>query len=259
MIHVPTVIWLIANHAAFDRYDLKSLRIAFIGGASKSTELIGRIRRQMPWLKICEAFGMTETHTMDCLLRDRDLEGKITTVGQGIPIEEIKIVDGRGNECPPGVAGELLFRGPKVVPGYWNNPEATRAAIVDGWLHTGDVARMDEEGFVSILDRIKDMIIRGGENIYSVEVENVLYRHAAVLEAAVVGVPDRVMGELVKAYIVPREGQTSSEEDIRCFCADRLADFKVPKFVEFVEALPRNPAGKVIKKALRERARAEAI
>jgi len=252
IIHVPTVIWLIANHTKFEQYDLSSLRIAFIGGASKSTELISQIRQRMPWLKICEAFGMTETHTMDCLLLDSEIERKIDTVGQGVPIEELKIIDKEGNECPPGVPGELLFRGPKVIRGYWNNPEATGKAIVDGWLHTEDVAMIDDEGFVSILDRIKDMIIRGGENIYSVEVENVLYRHPAVLETAVVGVPDEVMGEQVKAFIVLRDTTTCSVEEIRDFCAQHLADYKVPKFVEFINALPRTPAGKIKKKVLRE-------
>ena len=251
LIHVPTVVWLIANHAKFSKYDLSSLRIAFIGGASKSTELISRIRRRLPWIKIFEAFGMTETHTMDCLLTDSDIERKIHAVGQGIPIEELKIVDEKGRECPPGIPGELLLRGPKIIPGYWNNPEATREAIVDDWLHTGDVARIDEEGFVSILDRIKDMITRGGENIYSVEVENVLYRHPQILEAAVVGVPDRVMGEQVKAFIVLREGEKGSDEEIREFCGKYLADFKVPKYVESIDQLPRNPAGKIMKKALR--------
>jgi len=249
---VPTVIWFIADHPKFDQYDLSSLRIAFIGGASKSAELISRIRQRLPWMKICEAFGMTETHTMDCLLPDGDIERKIHTVGQGVPIEELKIVDSEGKECPPGVPGELLLRGPKIIPGYWNNPEETRKSIVDGWLHTGDVAKIDEEGFVSVLDRIKDMIIRGGENIYSVEVENMLYRHSAVLEAAVIGVPDPIMGEEVKAFVVLRENTSCAEEEIREFCCEHLADFKVPKFVEFMDALPRTPAGKIKKKALRD-------
>jgi long-chain acyl-CoA synthetase len=252
MIHVPTVIWLIVNHPKFNEYDLSSLRVAFIGGAAKSTEVIVRIRERLPGVKICEAFGMTETHTMDCLLGDDEIERKINTVGIGIPIEEIKIVDENGQECEAGNPGEVFFRGPKVIPGYWNNLDATRRAIVDGWLHTGDVGKMDEEGYVYILDRIKDMIIRGGENIYSAEVENVLYRHPAVLEAAVVGVADKVMGEEVKAFIVLREGSVTSEDEVRKFCAKTLADYKVPRYIEFRTTLPRNPAGKIIKRALRE-------
>jgi acyl-CoA synthetase (AMP-forming)/AMP-acid ligase II len=252
IIHVPTVIWLMANHPKFDQYDLKSLRIAFIGGAAKSTELINQIRQRMPWLKICEAFGMTETHTMDCLLSGGDIERKISSVGQGVPVEELRIVDGAGKECLPGAPGELLLRGPKIITGYWNNPEATRTAIVDGWLHTGDVAKIDAEGFVSILDRIKDMIIRGGENIYSVEVENVLYRHPAVLEAAVIGVPNAVMGEEVKAFVILKEAHNVSEGEVQDFCQTLLADYKVPKYIEFIESLPRSPAGKILKKKLRD-------
>ena len=252
MIHVPTVIWLIANHAKLNQYNLRSLRTAFIGGASKSTEVISQIRRRMPWLKICEAFGMTETHTMDCLLSDQDIERKIHTVGQGVPIEKLKIVDELGNECPVGVPGELLLRGPKITPGYWNDPEATRKSIVDGWLHTGDVAQIDEDGFVAILDRIKDMIIRGGENIYSVEVENILYRHEDILEAAVTGVPDPVMGEEVKAWIVLKENAKVTKEEIKKFCAKYLADYKVPKIVALIKSLPRSPAGKILKRTLRD-------
>ena len=252
IIHVPAVVWLLVNHPQFKQYDLSSLRLAFIGGASKAPEVIAQIRQRMPGMKICEAFGMTETHTMDCLLRDADIERKIETVGQGVPIEELKIVDRAGNLCPPGEPGELCLRGPKIIKGYWNNPKATAEAIEDGWLHTGDIAQMDQEGFVSIKDRIKDMIIRGGENIYSVEVEEVLYRCEKVLEAAVVGKPDPVMGEEVTACVVLKEKTTASVEEIREFCSLHLADFKVPKYVRFVTELPRTPAGKVRKKELRE-------
>ncbi len=255
IIHVPTVVWLMVNHPKFSQYDLSSLRLAFIGGAVKNPEVIAQIRRKLPGMKICEAFGMTETHTMDCLLDDADIGRKIETVGLGVPIEEIKIVDRRGDLCPPGVPGELCLRGPKIIKGYWNNPKATAEAIRDGWLHTGDIAQMDEEGFVSIKDRIKDMIIRGGENIYSVEVEEALYRLDKVLEAAVVGRPDAVMGEEVMAYLVLKPGQSLTPEDVREFCGRHLADFKAPKYVQFVAELPRTPAGKVRKKILREMAR----
>ena len=156
-----------------------------------------------------------------------------------------------GKEMPPGKAGELLIRGCQVMKGYWKNPEATRETLVDGWLHTGDVALVNEDGHYYICDRLKDMIIRGGENIYSLEVENVLYRHPAVLEAAVVGVPDPVFGEQVKAVLVLRPGQKAAGEEIQEFCEQHLARYKVPKYVEFRDALPRNPAGKIIKGDLR--------
>jgi long-chain acyl-CoA synthetase len=152
---------------------------------------------------------------------------------------------------PTGGTGEILVGGVKVFKGYWKNPEATRATIVDGWVRTGDIGKIDEEGFVYILDRKKDMINRGGEKIYSLEVENVICDNPKVLEAAVVGVPDPVMGEVVKACIALKQGEKITVEDIKNFCAERLADYKVPKFVEFMNSLPRNPAGKVSKPDLR--------
>jgi acyl-CoA synthetase (AMP-forming)/AMP-acid ligase II len=144
-----------------------------------------------------------------------------------------------------------VLKGTKVFKGYWKNPEATRATIVDGWVHTGDIGKIDEEGFLYILDRKKDMINRGGEKIFSLEVENVISRYPKVLEVAVVGVPDTVMGEVVKTCIALKPGESATAEEIKKFCAERLADYKVPKFVEFMECLPRNPAGKVSKPELR--------
>jgi long-chain acyl-CoA synthetase len=153
----------------------------------------------------------------------------------------------------PGEAGELLVKGPNIVKGYWNKPEQTAETFAHGWLHTGDIARIDEDGCIYIVDRAKDMIIRGGENVYSVEVENVLHEHPAVLEAALVGVPDAIMGEEGKAFIVLKPGAVATEEEIIAFTRERLARYKVPKYVEFRgEPLPRNPGGKVIKPALRD-------
>jgi acyl-CoA synthetase (AMP-forming)/AMP-acid ligase II len=173
------------------------------------------------------------------------------SVGRPIPLIEAKIVDGSARELPPGEAGELLIRGCQALKEYWNNPEATRKTIVDGWVHTGDVAKMDEEGYVYILDRIKDMINRGGEKIWSLEVENVLYRNPKVLEAVAVGVPDTIFGEEVKAVIVLKPGEKAMPEEIQEFCSRYLAKFKVPKYVEFRDTLPRNPAGKVVKGQLK--------
>jgi acyl-CoA synthetase (AMP-forming)/AMP-acid ligase II len=173
-------------------------------------------------------------------------------IGKLLPFTDGKIVDETGNELPPNSIGELLLKSAKNAKGYWKNPEATKETIVDGWVHTGDIGKVDEEGFFYILDRKKDMINRGGEKIYSLEVENTISSLGKVLEVAVVAVPDRVMGEAVKAAVVLKQGEDATEEDIKAFCAEHLADFKVPKYVAFMESLPRNPAGKVIKDRLRD-------
>jgi acyl-CoA synthetase (AMP-forming)/AMP-acid ligase II len=148
---------------------------------------------------------------------------------------------------PPNSIGEILLKGVTITKGYWNNPEATQRTIVEGWLHTGDIGKLDDEGYLYILDRKKDMINRGGEKIYSLEVENIILRYSKVLEVAVVGVTDEFLGEAVKAAVALRPGQTASEEEIKKFCSEHLADYKVPKYIEFLDSLPRNPAGKVIK------------
>ena len=253
MVHVPSIYWLIANHPDFERFDLKSFRMGITGGAPKSKETFELIMRKMPWARFVDTFGMTETHTVDFVLEHDDMRANIASVGRAVPIEEVKIVDKEGDECPPNVPGEILIKGPKIVPGYWNNPQGTREAIEDGWLHTGDVGKIDENGYVYILDRIKDMINRGGENIYSVEVENAISRNSKVGEVAVVGVPDKVLGEVVKAYVIPKAGETLNADELREHCAHYLADYKIPKYVEFVSDFPRNETGKIMKKALRER------
>jgi acyl-CoA synthetase (AMP-forming)/AMP-acid ligase II len=173
------------------------------------------------------------------------------SVGRAIPLIEAKVVDSSERELPFGEAGELLIRGGLAFKEYWNNPEATRKTIVNGWVHTGDVAKMDGEGYLYILDRIKDMINRGGEKIWSLEVENVLYRNPKVLEAVAVGVPDTIFGEEVKAVVVLKPGEKATPEEIQEFCGRHLAKFKVPKYVDFRDILPRNPAGKVIKAKLK--------
>jgi acyl-CoA synthetase (AMP-forming)/AMP-acid ligase II len=251
MVHVPAVFGLIINYPDFEKYDLSHFRAALIGGSPKSPELIKLIRKKMPHIQLFEGFGMTETHTMDCILTNEEIDQNLHTVGRCVPIEEVKVVDEQGRECLPDIPGELLFRGSKVISSYWRNPTETARVIQDGWLHTGDVAKIDQRGYVTIMDRIKDMINRGGEKIYSLEVENVLYRHPKILEAAVIGVPDKVFGEEVKAVIVVKEGEELTVEEIKGHCSKYLADYKVPKYIEFVSALPRNPGGKVMKDLLR--------
>jgi long-chain acyl-CoA synthetase len=253
MVHVPTIYWLLVNHPRFETYDLHSFRACVVGGAPKSKEQFQTIRKKMPGVQFIDTFGMTETHTVDFVLTDQEMAQNLASVGRIVPIEEVRIADKQGKPCPTGVAGEILLRGSKIVPGYWNNPEETEKVIVEGWLHTGDVGKLDEKGYLYVMDRLKDMINRGGENIYSIEVENALQRHPAVSEVAVIGVPDDVFGEAVKAYLILHAGESTTEEEIRAFCKQHLADYKIPKYVEIVPDLPRNQTGKIMKEALRGR------
>lgn len=253
MVAVPTIFWLMIKAPEFEQHDMRSLRCLAAGGSAIPDDLLKACATKLPGVQLAPGYGLTEacgmTHTT--LSLDEALS-KIGTVGRVVPLLDAKVVDDLGRELPPGEAGEVLVRGCQVMKGYWNNPEATRETIIDGWLHTGDIGKITEDGYTYILDRKKDMIIRGGENIYSVEVENVLYQNPKVLETAVVGVPDPVFGEQVKAVLVLKPGETAIPEEIQEFCAKHLAYYKVPKYVEFREALPRNPAGKVIKDRLRK-------
>jgi long-chain acyl-CoA synthetase len=252
MVAVPTILWLLLNEPAFASYDLSSMRQFAAGGSASPEELLKACAAKLPGVQLMPGYGLTEatamTHTTTSL--DEAL-ARLGSVGKALLILEDRVVDASGKELPPGQPGELLVKGCQVMKEYWNNPEATRQTIVDGWLHTGDIARVAEDGYTYILDRMKDMIIRGGENIYSIEVENVLYRHPKVLEAAVVGVDDQVFGEQVKAALVLKSGERATAEEIQEFCGQYLARFKVPKYIEFMESLPRNPAGKVIKARLK--------
>jgi long-chain acyl-CoA synthetase len=182
-----------------------------------------------------------------------DYLAKPDSVGPPVPVVTVKVVDPDGREVPVGEVGELWIKGPNVVKGYWNKPEATAAVFTDGWLHTGDVARLDDEGFVYIVDRAKDMLIRGGENVYCVEIEGVLYEHPGVAEAAVIGIPHPTLGEEVGAVVTPLPGATVTEKELQDFVGARLAAFKVPVKIWFYDReLPRNPAGKVLKRDLRD-------
>ncbi|MFP3927722.1 MAG: class I adenylate-forming enzyme family protein [Desulfobacteraceae bacterium] len=254
MVHVPTVYWLMANCPDLDRYDLSSLRAAIVGGAPKSREAFEQIMEKLPKVRFADTFGMTETHSMDFVLTHEELQTHMETVGRPVPVVEVRVADNAGNPLPAGEAGEIMLSGPKIMKGYWKNPEATKECLIGGWLRTGDVGSMDAEGYVTILDRIKDMINRGGENIYSVEVENALRRHPAVDEAAVVGVPDEVFGEEVKAYVSLKPSTDPTVEELREHCRAVLADYKVPRYLEFVTDFPRNPTGKILKNRLRRQA-----
>jgi acyl-CoA synthetase (AMP-forming)/AMP-acid ligase II len=253
MIGVPTIMWLMLNVPEFDHYNLRSFRCFAAGGSAAPEELLKACREKLPGFELCPGYGLTEAcgMTLTTISLDEALSHK-GSVGRAIPLIEAKVVDSFSDrELPLGEAGELLMRGSQTLKEYWNNPEATRKTIVDGWVRTGDVAKMDEEGYVYILDRIKDMINRGGEKIWSLEVENVLYRNPKIIEAAVVGVPDSIFGEEVKAVIVLKPAAKATPQEIQEFCSRYLAKYKVPKYVEFRDALPRNPAGKVIKGELK--------
>jgi acyl-CoA synthetase (AMP-forming)/AMP-acid ligase II len=184
---------------------------------------------------------MTHRHPYEDTFR------KIGTVGRILPLVDVRIVNEEGKELPPDSIGEIVLKSTKITKRYWKNPEATKATIVDGWLHTGDIGKLGGEGYLYIPDRKKDMINRGGEKIYSLEVENIISRYPKVLEVAVVAVPDKYLGEAVKAAIVLRPETTAEEEEIKKFCLEHLADHKVPKYIKFLESLPRNPAGKIVK------------
>ncbi len=230
----------------------RTVRVVAYGGAPMPSDTVRALRAWLPRARLHNAYGLTETCSPATILPDADALRKVSTVGRPIPTAEVRTVEpASGRECGPDEVGELLIRGPMVVPGYWADPEATARAIEDGWLRTGDLARIDPEGYVTIVDRLKDMINRGGEKIYCVEVEEVLCGHPAVLEAAVVGVPDPVYGEAVRACVVPRPGAALDAAEVRAWAAERLAKFKVPREVLVLDALPRNPNGKVLKPLLR--------
>jgi len=247
----PVIILQLIHHPDFVNYDLSSWRSIIFGGSPKSPSLVRQIRQKLPYLEINEVFGMTETHTLELIMTNNEIDNHISAVGMRSPLTKVKIVDEQGNECPPNVAGELLLSGSKIISSYWKNTLETKRLIVDGWLHTGDLAKIDEQGFIYILDRKKDVIYRGEDRIYSLEVENVLYTHPKVMEAAIIGIPDEVFGEQVKAFIVLKSGEQVSDEELKAFCNQYLAEYKVPKYVEFLPEMPRNSIGNILKKLLR--------
>jgi acyl-CoA synthetase (AMP-forming)/AMP-acid ligase II len=225
--------------------------VLIAGGEKMPLALIEKILVTFPRARFADAYGLTETVSGDTFL-DRGMERtKLGSVGKPISNVEIRIADADGSPVPAGEQGQILLRGPKVCAGYWRDEEATARALRHGWLHTGDVGFVDDDGYLFIVDRLKDVIISGGENIASPEIERVLYEHPAVLEAAVIGRPDPRWGEVPVAYVVPRRGTLEAEEVV-AFCAERLAKFKVPRYVRVVDALPRTPSGKVLKRELRE-------
>ncbi|MGH2542564.1 MAG: long-chain-fatty-acid--CoA ligase, partial [Ardenticatenaceae bacterium] len=249
---VPTLYTAINNYPDVDKYDLKSIRACLSGAAGLPVEVQKKFE-ELTGAKLVEGYGLTETSPVACAT---PLKGKrkIGKIGLPIPNTEVRIVDvDSGEEVAQGQPGELCVRGPQVMLGYWNRPDETAQAIDEaGWLHTGDIAVMDEEGFFEIVDRKKDMIIASGFNIYPREIEEVLYEHPKVLEAAVAGVPDEYRGETVKAYVVLKPGESATVEELRAFCAEQLAPYKRPKAIEFRDELPKSMVGKILRRVLVE-------
>ena len=248
---VANVVWLMINHPDFAALDFSSFRVAMLGGSPATEEMLNAMAAKLPGCKVSVGYGLTESFGSVSTTPHEDRFRKIAACGLPYGLVDAAVMDDEGKVLPPHGVGEIVLKGAKIFKGYWKNPEATGQTIIGGWLHTGDIGKIDEEGFLYVLDRKKDMINRGGEKIYSLEVENIIANHPKVLEVAVVGVPDKVMGEAVKAVIALRANEEADAGEIKAFCAAHLADYKVPKYVEFVSALPRNPAGKVIKGELR--------
>ncbi|EKZ96188.1 AMP-dependent synthetase/ligase [Cupriavidus sp. HMR-1] len=250
---VPTIAWQILEHPQRGEFDLSSLENMNYGGAPASPELVRRIKEVFPHAAPGIGWGMTETSATFTSHSAEEYVHRPDSAGPALPICEMKIDDGFGRALPPGEVGELLVRGANVVHSYWNKPEATAKTFVDGWLHTGDVARIDEDGFLYIVDRMKDMLIRGGENIYCIEVESTLYDHPAIMDAAVVGIPHRTLGEEPGAVVSLKPGMKATEAELQEFVRARLAAFKVPvRVIVLEEMLPRNPNGKILKSNLRK-------
>jgi HIP---CoA ligase len=249
----PTLYTSILNHPDRDRYDLRSLRVAVTGATTVPVTLIERLHAELSLETVLTAYGLTETAGTATMCRPEDTPETVATrCGAAVPGVEITVVDAGGRPLPAGEPGEVLIRGYNVMRGYLDDPAATAAAVdPDGWLHTGDVGVLDGRGYLRITDRLKDMFIAGGFNVYPAEVEQVLMRHDAVAEVVVVGMPDERLGEVGRAVVVLRPGRTADAAELIAHCRDRLANYKVPRTVEFVPALPRNASGKVVKAALR--------
>ena len=249
---VPTIAWQLIEHPDRAKYDLSSLEAISYGGAPSAPELVRRIYEEFGALP-GNGWGMTETMATVTSHGAEDYLARPTSAGPPVAVADLEIRAEDGvTRLPVGTVGELWARGPMIVKGYWNKPEATAETFVDGWVRTGDLARVDEEGFVYIVDRAKDMVLRGGENIYSSEVENALYEHPAVTDCAVIGIPHRTLGEEPAAVVHLAPGMTATEAELQDWVRARLAAFKVPVAVRFVaETLPRNANGKILKKDLK--------
>jgi acyl-CoA synthetase (AMP-forming)/AMP-acid ligase II len=252
---VPSAILMLVHHAGSGAADFTSLRQLVYGGSPIGEALREQARMTFPNAGLWHAYGLTETAGGGTFLSSAAHDpalGKLRSCGKSYPGFELRIVDPDGKPVAAGEVGEIVIRSPAVMKGYWNNPEATRAAFFpDGWLRTGDAAYMDDDGFVYVHDRIKNMIVSGGENVYPAEVENALFGHPSIADVAVIGVPDPQWGEAVKAIVVLRSGRSATADETIAHARQRIAGFNVPKSVEFIDVLPRNATGKVLHRTLR--------
>ncbi|MEG0936602.1 MAG: long-chain fatty acid--CoA ligase [Comamonas sp.] len=257
MLLVPTMIQMLVDHPDIQQYDLSSLQQMLYGASPISEGLLDRAMKAIPHAGFIQAYGMTELSPVATILKPEmhrekgRAKGWHRSAGRATVCTEVRIVDPEGNELPRGEVGEVVVRGPGVMLGYWNKPAETAAAIRNGWMHTGDGGRMDEDGYVFVVDRIKDMIVTGGENVYSIEVESVIATHPAVAACAVIGTPHEQWGEQVHVFIVRKPGQALEAEELIDFCKVRIASYKCPREVSFVEAMPLSGAGKILKTTLR--------
>ncbi|MDQ2991966.1 MAG: AMP-binding protein, partial [Candidatus Eremiobacteraeota bacterium] len=256
---VPTMFIAMLDHAAFADFDLSTLRTGIMAGSPCPIEVMKRVVNQMHMGEVTIAYGMTETSPVSFQSgTDDPLERRVSTVGRIHPHCEVKIVDTDGRVVPRGTPGELCTRGYSVMLGYWNDPEKTAEAIDrGGWMHTGDLATIDDEGYCNIVGRIKDLVIRGGENLYPREIEEYLYRHPKIQDVQVVGVPDPKYGEELCACVVVRTGETLSHEEVVAFCRGQIAHQKIPRYLQVVESFPMTITGKIQKFVIRDQVRRE--
>jgi long-chain acyl-CoA synthetase len=248
---VPAMYSILLTTPRLQEVSLPNLRLLTYGAAPMPYELIKRVKDIFPQVKVQNLYGQTENSPGATTLKDHHALTKVGSVGEALPQCQVRVTDENGVDLPIGEVGEIIVKGPHVMKGYLKNEEATRETLKDGWLYSGDLGRFDEDGLLYIVDRKKDMIIRGGENIYPVEIEEVLYEIPEVLEAAIIGVPHDVLGEVPKAFIAKKKDMQIDEKLVLAYCQSRLAKYKIPYEVEFVDALPRNASGKVLKTELR--------
>ena len=251
---VPTMFIAELEHPDFDKYDLSTLRTGIMAGSSCPIEVMRRVIDEMHMSEVTIAYGMTETSPVSCQTnKNTPLDKQVSTVGLVQPNLEVKIVNTETGEVVPiGETGELLTRGYSVMKGYWGSRFKTRESIKDGWMHTGDLATMDEEGYIKVVGRSKDMVIRGGENIYPVEIENYLYRHPKISDVQIVGVPDQKYGEVLAAWIIAKQNVELTEEEVKQFCKENIAHYKIPKYFRFVQEYPMTITGKIQKYKITE-------
>ena len=256
---VPTMFIAELDHPQFASFDLSSLRTGIMAGSPCPVEVMKRVVSQMNMKEVTIAYGMTETSPVSFQSSNDDpIDRRVSTVGRIHPHVEVKVVDANGRIVPHGEPGELLTRGYSVMLGYWDDPQRTAEAIdAAGWMHTGDMATIDEEGYCNIVGRIKDMIIRGGENIYPREVEEFLFRHPKIQDVQVVGIPDEKYGEELCAWVILREGQTASADEVRSFCDGQIAHYKIPRHIRFVTEFPMTVTGKIQKFLIRQKMKEE--